>query len=170
MKRVTQLKLFVALLSFCFIACQDSSTTATSGNEAKPAFDLASAKAAIEKVNAEFGALAAKNDTAGIAALYTTDGKLMASNMPSATGQKNIQSAFAGMFAALGQISAKLTAVDFWGNESAVTEEGVYSLTDKDGKEIDKGKYLVVWKMEDGKWKLHRDCFNSDLPVPVPAK
>ena len=35
-------------------------------------------------------------------------------------------------------------------------------MTDKSGKEIDKGKYIVLWKMEDGKWKLHRDIFNSD--------
>jgi ketosteroid isomerase-like protein len=36
---------------------------------------------------------------------------------------------------------------------------------DKDGKQIDKGKYIVLWKKEDGKWKLFRDCYNSDLPA-----
>jgi ketosteroid isomerase-like protein len=35
----------------------------------------------------------------------------------------------------------------------------------KDGTIADKGKYIVVWKKEDGKWKLHRDLSNSDLPV-----
>jgi ketosteroid isomerase-like protein len=45
-------------------------------------------------------------------------------------------------------------------------------MTDKDGKEIDRGKALELWKMEDGKWKLFRDIFNSDLPCmpPPPSK
>jgi len=30
------------------------------------------------------------------------------------------------------------------------------------------GKYLVLWKKENGKWKLHRDISNSDLPVVTP--
>ena len=51
-----------------------------------------------------------------------------------------------------------------WGTEELVTEVGSYTMTDKAGKEIDKGKYIDLWKMEDGKWKLHRDIFNSDMP------
>jgi ketosteroid isomerase-like protein len=45
------------------------------------------------------------------------------------------------------------------------TEEGVYEIKTKDGKQLDKGKYIVLWKKEDGKWKLHRDISNSDLPL-----
>jgi len=51
-----------------------------------------------------------------------------------------------------------------------VNEVGSYSMTDKKGKEIDKGKYIVLWKMEDGKWKIHRDVFNSDMPPMAPTK
>lgn len=38
-------------------------------------------------------------------------------------------------------------------------------ILDKDGKQLDKGKYIVLWKKEEGKWKLFRDCYNSDLPL-----
>jgi ketosteroid isomerase-like protein len=31
---------------------------------------------------------------------------------------------------------------------------------------MDRGKYIVVWKDEGGKWKLHRDIWNSSLPAP----
>jgi ketosteroid isomerase-like protein len=86
------------------------------------------------------------------------------------SGKKEIESAFGQMLAA-GIGSASLTTVEVWGNEALVAEEGTYTLMDKAGKEIDKGKYIVLWKMEDGKWKLFRDCFNSDLPpAPMPAK
>ena len=46
-----------------------------------------------------------------------------------------------------------------------ITEEGLFEIKTKDDVQIDKGKYIVLWKKEDGKWKLHRDLSNSDLPL-----
>ena len=48
-------------------------------------------------------------------------------------------------------------------------ETGRYELYDAQNKILDKGKYVVVWKQENGEWKLFRDIFNSDLPA-APAK
>jgi ketosteroid isomerase-like protein len=32
----------------------------------------------------------------------------------------------------------------------------------------DRGKTLNVWKRQaDGSWKLHRDIWNSNMPIPV---
>jgi hypothetical protein len=58
-----------------------------------------------------------------------------------------------------------LTTIGLWGDEKMLAEEGEYTFIDKDDKPLDKGKYIVLWKMEDGKWKLFRDCYNSDLPM-----
>jgi ketosteroid isomerase-like protein len=51
-----------------------------------------------------------------------------------------------------------------------LTEEGEVTLETKEGKQIDKGKYIALWKKEDDKWKLFRDCYSSDLPVPPASK
>jgi len=59
-----------------------------------------------------------------------------------------------------------LITTGLWGDEEMVVEEGEYTFRDKDGNQLDKGKYIVLWKPEDGKWKLFRDCYNSDLPLP----
>jgi ketosteroid isomerase-like protein len=68
-------------------------------------------------------------------------------------------------------VNITLNTTDLWGYDDLLTEVGTYTLTSKDGKEVDKGKYIDLWKMEDGKWKLHRDIFNSDLPCPpAPSK
>jgi ketosteroid isomerase-like protein len=33
----------------------------------------------------------------------------------------------------------------------------------------DSGKYIEVWrKQADGNWKITRDVFNSDVPLPAP--
>jgi ketosteroid isomerase-like protein len=149
-----------------FIAC--NSKTASESNtatETKPVFDLTAAKKAIDSVNAEFGALVAKGDSTGIANLYHSEAKVMGANMPTVSGKAAITSAFGGMLS-MGIGGATLTSSEVYGNEDMLSEVGTYSLTDKAGKEIEKGKYIVLWKMEDGKWKLFRDCFNSDTPPP----
>jgi ketosteroid isomerase-like protein len=47
-------------------------------------------------------------------------------------------------------------------------EVGTYAMKLKDGTVADRGKYVVVWLKEDGKWKLHRDIWNTSLPAPAP--
>src|SRR6187402_665326 len=155
--------LVIFSITSLFIACNSNtaeSGTNTATEKEMKSFDLAEAKAAIDATNAAFGTLVGKTDSAGLAALYTSDAKFMVPNMPAFSGKANIQSAFSGMFAETGPIDLKLTS-----NEVSGNEVGSYSMTDKKGKEIDKGKYIVLWKMEDGKWKLHRDIFNSDMPA-----
>jgi hypothetical protein len=66
--------------------------------------------------------------------------------------------------------SAKLNTTEVWGDENFVTEEGNFLLSAKDGSQIDKGKYLVLWKRVEGKLMFFRDIFNSDLPPAAPAK
>ena len=38
-----------------------------------------------------------------------------------------------------------------------LVELGTYEFKDSKGSPKHKGKYLVVWKQEDGTWKLYRD-------------
>jgi ketosteroid isomerase-like protein len=54
--------------------------------------------------------------------------------------------------------------MEVWGDENFLTEEGVYVFKTKSGESFGNGKYLIVWKKENGKWKVHREMNNSDLP------
>ena len=58
-----------------------------------------------------------------------------------------------------------LTTLGVWGDEKMLAEEGRYVIRRGTGDEADRGKYLVLWKREGGRWRLFRDCFNSDLPA-----
>jgi ketosteroid isomerase-like protein len=149
--------LFSALIAFSLIACQTTT---------KPAFDLASAKQEIAAANLAFETAVSKSDSVGFADLYTTDTKWMNPNAPSVEGRAALVGT-GGAIVRAGIGSAKLTTTEVWGDENFVTEEGVYLLNAKDGSQIDKGKYLVLWKRVDGKLMFYRDIFNSDLP---PAK
>ena len=134
------------------------------------AFDLTKAKADIAEGNKNFEMYVSKGDSVGLAAnCYTIDATFLVPNSPAAKGRKAIESVAGGIFKS-GITGAKLTTTEIWGDGNTITEEGSFVLTIKDGTVVDTGKYLVLWKKEDGKWKLHRDCFNSDMPAaPAPT-
>lgn len=132
--------------------------------ETKTTFDLANAKKEIEAANQNLVELLAKKDSIGFGNSYTEDAKFMGYNQPSTEGRKAIQSVWAqNMKADATQIT--LTTVEVWGNETTLTEEGVFDFKTKEGVALDKGKYVVVWVNDNGTWKIHRDIFNSDLPA-----
>jgi ketosteroid isomerase-like protein len=58
---------------------------------------------------------------------------------------------------------------NIYGDKDLVVEEGVYNFPDGKGGSVDKGKFIALWKQEDGKWKLYREIWNTDLP-PAPSK
>lgn len=164
--------LVIFSITSLFISCSNTaeeSGTNTATEERVKSFDLDAVRKVIDSTNAVFGYMVGKGDSVGLASLYTSDAKIMMPNMPAASGRSGVQSAFARLFNAMGTPNLTLTANEVWGTEELVTEVGSYTMTDKAGKEIDKGKYIDLWKMEDGKWKLHSDIFNSDNPPP-PSK
>jgi ketosteroid isomerase-like protein len=70
------------------------------------------------------------------------------------------------------ELSDFMAKGDSVGLASAYSAEGALMLNNMPsvkGKEnlirLCKGKYIVLWKKENGKWKLHRDISNSDLPA-----
>jgi len=150
-----------------WMSCNNPSP-APAAADAAPSFDLSGARKIIDSANQAFGTLVEKADSAGIGALYASDAKLMAPNGPAIQGTTGIISAFAGMLKS-GVAKAQLKTTDLWGTEALLSEEGTYTLYSKDGKELEKGKYIVLWKKEGGNWKMFRDIFNSDM-APAAAK
>ncbi len=135
---------------------------------AAPVFSLDSAKAAIEASNAVFMESFAKGDSAGVAGCYTKDAKAMPAGMPAIQG-KDGMTGFVGATMRMGLKNFKLATTEVWGSTDLVAEEGTFALNDDKGNAVDKGKYIVLWKQEDGKWKMFRDIWTSDMPPP-PSK
>jgi ketosteroid isomerase-like protein len=146
----------------CFFV--SASLIACTNQETKPAFDLANAKNEIEAANAAISEIIAKGDSVGMASAFSSDGALMLNNMPSMQGKDKLTTVWGSSIRA-GVSKIELSTTEVWGDENYITEEGLYVIKTKDDVQIDKGKYIVLWKKEDGKWKLHRDISNSDLPL-----
>jgi ketosteroid isomerase-like protein len=122
---------------------------------------------AIKAANRKFGEGIRKGDPKAVGALYTEDAIVMPPNNEMIRGRPGTEG-FWGAAIKKGVRDAILTTVELrqFGNE--IHEIGNYALKiQPEGQKPfeDKGKYVVIWKQEpEGKWKLHRDIWNSSLP------
>ena len=127
-------------------------------------FDLDNAKREIDKANMEFVNLFKAGDSIGLANMFTLDGKSMEPNEPAFIGRSQIQTHYSIVMKA-GANKLGLITIGLWGDENILAEEGEFRFMSSDDKLLDKGKYIVLWKKEDGMWKLFRDCYNSDMSL-----
>ena len=150
------------LFVFSIISCNNK-VEETTETVTEPTFNLTTAKAEMVALSIEWMAFVAAGDSVGLANMYAQDAKFMMDGAPAISGRKNIQSTFSGMMKS-GISRGDLIIIDVWGTENLLAEEGELSLFVGD-TEVDQVKYIVLWKKEEGKWKLFRDIFNSNLPA-----
>jgi ketosteroid isomerase-like protein len=124
-----------------------------------------SPRAAIDAANAKFSADFAKGDDNAVAAHYTAGGWAFPPNGEIAKGREAIAKVWKGAMDA-GVKQVKLATVEVEAHGDAAHEVGTYVLMGEGGKQLDNGKYVVVWKKDGGQWKIHRDIWNTSMPAP----
>jgi len=158
-----------AIVAVLLFSCNSETTKTTEPAAATASsFNLDSAKAAIAASNASYGNCFATGDSAKMVSLYTSDACIYPSNMPKMCGSQSINAFFNGGYK-MGIRNIKLTTAEVMGSNDGVIETGTYELMAEKGATLDKGKFMVMWKEENGKWKMHRDIWNTDMPA-APAK
>jgi ketosteroid isomerase-like protein len=131
-----------------------------------PAAQAEDVRAAIEKANKDWEACVARGDGAGLASLYTATAQLLPPNSDFVTGTQAIGQFLQGVLNT-GIRAATLKTLEVEPHGKTAYEVGQYELRDQAGKVLDHGKYVVVWKREGARWKLHRDIWTTSMP---PAK
>ena len=163
---------FLKFLSTVFIGTIILSSCNSDADKTKTAsavFSLDSVKAAIAASNNAFGASFATGDSVAFANCYTSDGCIYNANMPKVCGTDGIRS-FLSMGYQSGIRNVVLTTEEVMGGKEIVVETGKYEVFIANNVSVEKGKFVVAWKEENGKWKMYRDIWNSDAPPPAPAK
>jgi ketosteroid isomerase-like protein len=122
---------------------------------------VANLQEAIEAQNREFMAAFSRGDAAGVAALYTRDARIFPPNSPMLSGREQAQQFWQGLMN-IGGKNAALETVSVELKGDLAFEVGKYSLSI--GTMNDSGKYVVVWKNEEGSWRLYLDIWNTSLP------
>lgn len=153
----------VIVVSVFFIACNDAATDNTIATKDSTAYDAENVKEYIKKEGAAFEEEVKRGDSNAIAAHYSSDALIMPSNSEVVKGN-DIAGFWGSAIRNFGIKELKLDITDVTGDGNVVAETGNYEMFGADNKSLDKGKYIVVWKKEDGKWKIYRDIFNSNLP------
>jgi uncharacterized protein (TIGR02246 family) len=162
MKKLHLIKVILMTLILVSISCKKETEATT---EVKPAFNLEEAKTAIEAAGQTFVMAMNKGDSITLANCYTKDAKMMGPNEKAVIGRPAIQKVFSGWIKG-GMPTFTMKTIEIWGNEEMMVAEEEWTFSDKDGKILDSGKSIEIFKMEDGKWRMYRDCYNSDLPCP----
>ncbi len=127
-----------------------------------PQTDLEGLKAMQDVWQSAFDA----RDSAALAAIYAEDGALMPPNSDTVIGRAAIEAFWADFQASGIGAEIKDTEVYAHGDDGYIV--GVYTVTDAGGATIDEGKYVVIYRNVDGKWQMHRDIWNSNLPLAAP--
>jgi ketosteroid isomerase-like protein len=161
MQMRTALFLFLLTSAFLNVSCAPSASVDSRAADA----------AAIQALDEQWSATAARNDLAGTVAFYADDAVLLPGNAPIAKDQKSIRASWAGLLGPNTVVSWKVSKVEVAKSGELGYLYGTYELSIKDAKGgppvRDIGKLVEIWKKQaDGKWKCIVDTYNSDLPVP----
>lgn len=137
-------------------------------------FDTSKARAAMGGVNLDaarqeiatsnqlWGQAFVKGDSASFIGLYHPEARIYPPNMAMLNSRTDLGRMLAGVPGS-GIQSATVTTTDLVASGDLVIETGTFEMRDA-SKVVDRGKYLAVWKQDNGRWRIYRDIWNSDIP------
>ena len=153
-------KLVFPLLAVGLLACQAKEQ----GKATKNDFSIDSVKVHIIKMNESYTQRFTTKDSIYFADRYCKDAQVLSPNMPVVASRDSIIKFFRGDGSST-DVKMELPIGNVYGDKDLVVEEGTYNFSDGKGGSFDKGKFIALWKQEDGKWKLYREIWNTDLPL-----
>jgi len=123
-------------------------------------------EAAIRSINQGWFKAYNTGDVNAIVALYADDAVVNAPGTPPARGQAEIRAFFTkDIAAAAGSTTNPDTSTEVTVSGDLGLESGTFTVTDKSGGTVDRGKYLTAFAKREGKWLIIRDIWNSDGPM-----
>jgi ketosteroid isomerase-like protein len=120
----------------------------------------------VHEGNERFKQAVREADSATMPLLFTSDAKILPPNGEAVSGSDAITEFWQGFFE-LGITEARPVTQEVIPMGEYALEVGEYSVFSEDSR-VDRGKIMVLWKKEDGVWKMHRDTWNSSVPLPEP--
>lgn len=156
--------ILLMLTAACLFSCQSKQ----SGKAQAGSFSLDSVKAHIMKMNESYSERFMTKDSVFYTERYCRNAQVYSPGMPAVIGRDSIRAFFYNN-GNNKEAKIELPPGNFYGNADLVVEEGSYNFPDGKGGSVDKGKFIAIWKQEDGKWKLYREIWNTDNPPP-PSK
>ena len=125
--------------------------------------DRTGVRQAIDQANRRFMERFNAGDVAAAAEeVYTQDARVLPPGAPLVRGRDSIVAFWRGAAEALGLQRVELTTLELDIHPGGAHEIGRADLTLGGGEQRAVGKYVVVWKEEDGEWRWDVDIWNMD--------
>ena len=143
--------LALLMLSILILSCEQKAKDLKLGSEQT---DLSALEKEIELRLREFESNLRNGDSIALGAMYMVDAEVI----PSTVGRENIVKVFGRMIRDSITVSSFKTT-KLWGNDQLLVEDGTGTWSHINGTVVSRGRYLLVWKKDDGKWKILRDTW-----------
>ena len=125
--------------------------------------NLDAARREIATSNQLWGQAMVQGDSATLVGLYHTEARIYPPNA-AMMGSRSDIGRMASSMRGSGLQNATLTTTDVIGAGDLVIETGTFEMRNA-SQVVDRGKYMAVWKQDNGRWRLYRDIWNSDMPA-----
>ena len=153
LKITSIMMLSILSVSILMISCKENSTENSLETQKT---DLSILEKEIELRLREYETHLKNGDSIALGNMYTLDAEII----PSTIGRDNITKAFGSMIR--DSVTGSFKTTNLWGNDELLVEQGKGNWYSGDGIDVSSGSYLLVWKKEDGQWKILRDTWFPD--------
>ena len=123
-----------------------------------------SATEGINAINQLFTDAFSAGDAEKVAGFYTANCRFLPDNGDPVDGRARVQELLQSMMDG-GVSSVELITWEVEDCGDTAVEVGRVIMRGDADELIDDGKFIVIWKKEEGGWRLHRDIVNSSLPA-----
>jgi len=164
MRKILVIISAAAVSCYSLPSCNSNNSEKSSDVKAEnSALDKKWAKSFVDSINTKFSEQIALGDSAALASHYWPDAELLLDNSDVVKG-KDILNAWGGAIR-MGVKEMIFSTTDITGSPTFIIETGNYEMKDEKKSLIDRGKYVVVWEMRNGEWKLYRDIGSTSMPA-----
>ena len=137
-------------------SCTNNAANSEPQSDTVSEFDVASARAIIEKRSKEFEDALIAGDSIAVGEIYTEDTKII----PYLSGRDEIVGAAGSMIRK--NSTLRLTIKELWGDDNIIIEDAYVEFYNKNGEITSKGDVLLVWKNEGDDWRIFRDVYKPE--------
>jgi ketosteroid isomerase-like protein len=169
MKQILVSSAVTILFILIITGCNNTASSEKTTEHRHDTLDAASMRKIVEERNLAYNNAFVQGDSITAMDHFTEDASLFAPNSEQLIGK----AAFAPLLSqflkfGIKKFTDETTKVMAAGEY--IIEEGNYFLGGADGSTIDKGKYLCVWRKENGVWRVCSNMWNTSIPAAVEKK
>ncbi len=151
---------WLPLVALLAIGCGPRADTGTP--EDAHVFDVDATRAVIAQQNKQFTDAHVSGDVAAIDSMFLPDARSYPPGAAAAIGIDAIH-ALTVDFLKAGITAFREETTAFYGTAEYVVDEGIYVLT-YGGGITERGKYINVWKQDNGRWRIQANIWNANAP------